>query len=124
MKRRISIRARWALRYSAASLGLVLALSLLGHQLAQDALDRLAVSKLEQYGVTVSEIIARHADEPLVIAGLIEAEIAGSKEWDELAIELYDRDGTVTLQRDFLAPFSANAKPLCAAMDFATPAAT
>ncbi|NRA08485.1 MAG: HAMP domain-containing protein [Myxococcales bacterium] len=109
MKRRISIRARWALRYSAASLGLILTLSLLGHQLAQDALDRMAVSKLEQYGVTVSEIIARHADEPLVIAGLIEAEIAGSKEWDELAIELYDRDGTVTLQRDFLAPFSANA---------------
>ena len=88
MKRRISIRARWALRYSAASLGLILTLSLLGHQLAQDALDRMAVSKLEQYGVTVSEIIARHADEPLVVANLIESLIAGSPAWDELAIEL------------------------------------
>ncbi|MFP8880841.1 MAG: ATP-binding protein [Myxococcota bacterium] len=104
--RKLSIGARWALRYSAVTLGLLLAAGFVAHQQAATWLDGQAEQKLDHYRVTVSEIIARHADEPLVVANLIESLIAGSPAWDELAIELYDRDGYITLRRDFLAPFA------------------
>ena len=104
--RKFSIGARWAFRYFATSLAMVTILGILGLELAREALLKITISRLQERSSAVSEIISRHSDEPLVVADLIEASIAGSQEWERLAIQLYDYDGALTLQRDFLSPFS------------------
>ena len=104
--RKLSIGARWAFRFFVTSLAMVSILGMLGHVLARDALSKMTVSNLEDRVAGISEIIARHSNEPMVVANLIEASIAGSQEWERLAVELYDQDGVLVLQRDFLSPFT------------------
>lgn len=108
--RSISIGARWALRYTATTLALLLALAAVGDRLAAEWSDRQAKSQIEHYLLTVSEIVGRHMDDPVVVSALIESLIAGSRPASELAIEAYDSDGILRLRRDILAPFQTVAK--------------
>jgi len=106
--RAISIGTRWAIRYSATTFAMLLALAALGHQLASDWADKQARIQIEHYLSSVSEIVARNTTDSVVIGTLLEALISGSPEERELAIEVYAADQTLTLRRDILAPFETS----------------
>ena len=107
--RALSIGARWALRYTAATFALLLALATISDRYAAGWLDDSSRTQVDHYLLSVAEIVERHTGDPLVIAGLIESLIAGSPAGKELAIELYDEDQNLSLKRDILAPFESPA---------------
>jgi signal transduction histidine kinase len=106
---RLSIGARWVLAYTAATSLLLLLLSLLVY----NRIETLIFDGLEQdlrlFAHSISETIARDPDDLRAVAVLIEATIASSAPELELAIELYDEQLQLVLQRDIMAPFP---KPL------------
>jgi signal transduction histidine kinase len=108
-RRRLSIGARWALLYTGATSLLLLLLALLIY----NRIEALVFDKIDQdlrlFAHSISETIARNPSDPQVVAALIEATIASSSPELELAIELYDEQLQLVLQRDILAPFP---KPL------------
>jgi heavy metal sensor kinase len=104
--RRLSIGARWALRYSSATFFLIglLAAYLYG-QISKQILSG-AREELVRQTAAVSETIARNSDDFRVIAEFVETAIAGANPDLRLAIELLDRNGNVVLRRDILAPLA------------------
>ena len=76
--RSVSIGARWAVRYSVATLAMLLALAAIADRWAGDWADRQTEAQVDHYVLSVSEIVGRHTDEPLVLSALIESLIAGS----------------------------------------------
>ena len=107
--RTLSIGARWAFRYTAATFALLIALATIADRYAAGWLDDSSRTQVDHYLLSVAEIVERHTGDPLVIAGLIESLIAGSPAGKELAIELYDEDQNLSLKRDILAPFESTA---------------
>jgi len=103
--RSVSIGARWAVRYSVATLAMLLALAAIADRWAGDWADRQTEAQVDHYVLSVSEIVGRHTDEPLVLSALIESLIAGSSAGSALAIEVYDTEQVLQLRRDILAPF-------------------
>jgi signal transduction histidine kinase len=102
---RLSIGARWVLIYTAATSLLLLLLSLLVYNrietLVFDEIDQ----DLRMCAHSISETIARDSNDFQAVAALVEATIASSPPELELAIELYDNQLQLVLQRDILAPF-------------------
>ncbi|MCP4904467.1 MAG: HAMP domain-containing histidine kinase [bacterium] len=109
--RRLSIGARWVLSYSVAtSMLLMMLLLLVYNRIETLLLDRLE-EELRQVSHSISEAIARDPDDLSAVGALIEATIASSALEKELAIELYDDQIQLLLQRDILAPFPRPLRP-------------
>jgi signal transduction histidine kinase len=104
-RRRLSIGARWVLLYTTATSLLLLLLAILIYNriatLVFDGIDQ----ELRLFAHSISETIARDPDDLQAVAASIEATIASSAPERELAIELYDEQLQLVLQRDILAPF-------------------
>ena len=104
--RRLSIGARWVLVYTAATSLLLVVISFVVYfrieALILDEIDK----DLRLFAHSISETIARDPYDPRAVAVSIEASIASSAPELELAIELYDDQLQLVLQRDILAPFT------------------
>jgi len=84
---------------------LLLALAALGYRQVENWTETESRRQLDHYIGSISEIVGRHVDEPLVVSALIESMIAGSPPDSEIAVEIYDIDKVIQLRRDILAPF-------------------
>jgi signal transduction histidine kinase len=104
--RTLSIGARWALRYTTATILLLFLLTGLLYERIATSLLEGSELKLHQHARSINEIIGRHRDDPAVIAAFVEVEIAASDPDLRLAVELYDADFERTLDLDILAPFT------------------
>ncbi len=104
-RHRLSTGARWVLLYTTATSLLLLLLSGLAYnRIASQVLDGVD-ERLRQHVRWINETIARTPDDLAALTKSIDAIIASSETGHELAIELYDQDLQLVLQRADLAPF-------------------
>ena len=104
---RLSVGARWAIRYTAATVLLLILLTSLLHERIASSLLNGAELELRHHARSINEIIGRHGDDPALIAAFVETEIAGSDADQQLAVDLYDTARQRILGLDILAPFAS-----------------
>lgn len=105
MALRISIGARWALRYTGFTLLLLLVLAWFLYERIEDIMLDGARAELVRQTSSITEVLNRNPDRPDVVGSFIEAQIAGADPGQRLAVELVAPDGTEWLRLDILAPF-------------------
>jgi signal transduction histidine kinase len=101
---RISIGARWTLRYTVFTLLLLGILAAFLYERIEEIILDGARAELFRQTNAITEVLARNPDRLEVVASFIEAEIAGSAPDLRLAVQLVAPDGTELLRRDILAP--------------------
>jgi heavy metal sensor kinase len=103
----LSIGARWALRYTAATSALIGLFSLYLYRQIESHILAEANAELERHAVAVTEAITRLPFDPVALGSFLEVQIAGVNTDLRLAIDLWSDAGELIVARDILAPFDS-----------------